>query len=67
MPQIPNEKDYLTPKEAADYLRRGVRTLEDWRKEKRGPRFYRRGEGRKACILYRRRDLDDWLAQHASW
>lgn len=61
----PESREYLTPKEAADYMRRHVRTLEDWRRDKKGPRYMKLGEKKKACILYRRRDIDDWLARHA--
>jgi len=52
------EQKYETPA-AADYLG-GIapRTLEAWRVFGRGPRFIKIG----SRVVYRRRDLDAWLA-----
>jgi len=60
---IPPGKVYLTPKEAARYLAKAPGTLEEWRREKKGPRYYKLGPERKAAILYHRHDLDLWIAQ----
>jgi excisionase family DNA binding protein len=49
----------LTEREAAEYLRVAPRTLQRWRQLGRGPRFVRAGRR----VLYRQRDLDDWLDQ----
>jgi hypothetical protein len=57
-------KTYLTPKEAADYLRRAPKTLEDWRVQKKGPRYHKLGPSKKAAVLYHRSDLDSWMARH---
>ncbi|WP_423415852.1 helix-turn-helix transcriptional regulator [Hyphomicrobium sp. B1] len=57
-------KTFHVPKEAASFLRSHVRTLEDWRREGRGPRFYKLGSRKRAKILYRRRDLETWVDMH---
>lgn len=56
---IQDEK-LLTPKEAADVVRRSEITLKRWRKGSKGPP-YSRIEGR---ILYRYSDLMKWVASH---
>jgi hypothetical protein len=58
------DKVYLTPKEAAAYLRNSPHTLLYWRQRKKGPPYIKLGEAKKAAILYRRSDLDEWLAKH---
>jgi excisionase family DNA binding protein len=50
----------LRPDEAASYLRTSERTLARWRKQRIGPRWVRAGRS----VLYRRQDLDGWLAQN---
>ncbi|MQM39676.1 hypothetical protein KBTX_03707 [wastewater metagenome] len=50
----------MTPREAADYLRVGQRSLERWRHERRGPRWTRIGHQ----VRYRRADLDAYAAAH---
>ena len=57
-------KDYLNPMEAALYLRFSARTLEEWRRERKGPCFYKLGTSRRSRILYRRVDLDQWLTRY---
>lgn len=47
----------LTPAEAAEKLRTGVRTIERWRHTGGGPRFLK--VGRK--VAYRIEDLEAWL------
>jgi hypothetical protein len=61
---IADGKVYLTPKEAARYLNRGPSTLEEGRRLKKGPRYYKLGPEKKAAILYHRHDLDTWMARH---
>jgi excisionase family DNA binding protein len=51
--------EYLTLDEAADYLRRPVDTLRHWRKQGYGPKAARVGRG----LLYRRAEIDAWVAQ----
>ena len=43
---------------AATYLGANPRTLEGWRVRGGGPRFIKVGRR----VVYRRRDLDEWLA-----
>jgi excisionase family DNA binding protein len=49
----------LTPQEAADYLRTGVRTLERWRRVGGGPVFVKIGRR----VGYRLADLESWVSQ----
>jgi len=46
--------------EAAHYLGISVRTLEGWAVRGGGPRMLKLG----SRVVYRRRDLDAWLAAH---
>ena len=61
MPQDPEEL-FTTP-EAADWLRVRPETMRTWRYSGRGPRFVRLGDGPKAPIRYRRRDLESYLSK----
>lgn len=47
---------YLTPREAAAYLKLSPVTLAQWRCKDRGPAFLKLG----AAVRYARRDLDAW-------
>jgi excisionase family DNA binding protein len=47
----------LTEREASEYLSVAPRTLQRWRQLGRGPKYVRAGRR----VLYRKRDLDDWL------
>ena len=58
------DKVYLTPKEAAAYLRHSPHTLQEWRQKKIGPPYIKLGVAKKAAVLYRRIDLDEWLSKH---
>jgi len=55
------EERFLTPKEAAAYLRVSKSYLDKLRVYGGGPKFLRFG---KRKILYRKSDLDFWAAQH---
>lgn len=57
-----NENEWMTPEEAARYLRRTERALAQLRYRGGGPRFTKAG-GR---ILYRRGALVEWLDSHES-
>lgn len=52
------ERDYLTARQAANYLKSTEKTLKQWRYAGRGPAYVKRG-GR---ILYLKTDLDTYLA-----
>ncbi len=57
---IPPPSDLLTTEEAAAVLRLSPRTLRRWRDDgDEGPAYARLGRR----ILYRRRDLDDYVRQ----
>ena len=53
---------YLTADEAADYLRVSAKTLERWRVEGSGPRFFKAGPGLRSRVLYRQSDLEAWVS-----
>jgi len=50
--------EYLKTPEAATYSRLSVPTLERKRLTGDGPPFIKAGK----CVIYRRSDLDEWLA-----
>jgi len=50
----------LTQSETAELLRLSERTLERWRVVGGGPVFCKLGKR----VLYRRADLDEWIASH---
>ncbi|MCX4244272.1 helix-turn-helix domain-containing protein [Paraliomyxa miuraensis] len=54
--------DVLTPKQAAKYLYLSHRTLETMRTRGGGPPFAKLGDGRSSRVLYRKGDLDAWIA-----
>lgn len=54
--------EFMTAPEVAAYLRRTVQTLYHWRNHNVGPRATRVGRG----LLYRRSDVDSWLADQAA-
>lgn len=56
----PMTRENLRPDEAASYLRTSDRTLSRWRQMRIGPPWVRAGR----AVLYRRKDLDEWLAQN---
>ncbi len=58
----PSEENYLTPAEAAAYIRRAPRTLEEWRINKTGPVYLKLGASKRSNVMYRKRDLDAWMA-----
>jgi hypothetical protein len=52
----------LTPAQAAAILHVEPRTLEGWRRQRIGPRYFQYS-GR--CVRYRPEDLREWLDGHA--
>lgn len=50
----------LPTTEAAEYIGFGVSTMRRWRAEGIGPLYVQHG----SSIVYRVRDLDDWLRRH---
>lgn len=53
-------KAALPPAEAAEYIGFGVSTMRRWRAEGVGPNYVKHG----SSIVYRVKDLDDWLRRH---
>ncbi|MDG4825674.1 helix-turn-helix domain-containing protein [Asanoa sp. WMMD1127] len=51
-----------TPAEVAEYLRKPVRTLEQWRYVGTGPKFVKAGRD----VRYRWSDVDAWLDQQTA-
>lgn len=49
--------DFLTPKQAAEFLGLAVGTLANWRVRGDGPRFFRLGGSRGGYVRYDRADL----------
>lgn len=58
-----DQQPTFTAKEAAHYLRVADSTLANWRYLGTGPSFVRLGGGR-GKIIYRREDLDTFLASN---
>jgi hypothetical protein len=56
-----NPAGYLTTVEAADFVRLSPRTLERLRVQGTGPRYIKAGPGKRAKVLYRIADLQEWL------
>ena len=54
----PTPKSWLRPNEAAIYTGVAERTLENMRRERRGPRYSRLGH---SLVRYSVADLDEWL------
>ncbi len=61
MPETAEGERYLTTAEAADYLRLKKRTLEEYRIQRKGPRYVKLGETKRSNVLYRKSDLDVWM------
>lgn len=53
--------NYISPQEAAKYCGVKFRTLQLWRSEGRGPRYYKRGNR----VLYKPSDIDAWIEKSA--
>ena len=58
-PQVPHSELLQSWKEIANYLRRGVRTVQRW--QGMGLPVRHLGHGRKAPVVADARDLDRWL------
>jgi len=61
---IDSSQTLLTTLEAAQFLRLSVRTLEGYRNDATGPRYYKLGPGRRAKVVYRPIDLTAWVDKH---
>ena len=56
-------QEVFTPKEAAEFLRFKVETLESYRVKGFGPRYRRVGDRVRGRVRYLREDLLEWLNQ----
>lgn len=55
--------EWMTAKQASEYLGVSTHTLAHWRVERRGPRWHRYGNfSRNALVRYMRNDLDAYIA-----
>jgi Helix-turn-helix domain len=61
--QISDLPAYLTPPEAAKFLSVSVGALGVWRREHRGPKFYRLNH---SAVRYLASDLIDYMAERAA-
>jgi Helix-turn-helix domain len=51
----------VSTEEAAQLVRLSPRTLEGYRDQGTGPRYYKLGPGARAKVVYKIGDLDEWL------
>ncbi|MEQ1715126.1 MAG: helix-turn-helix domain-containing protein [Hyphomicrobium sp.] len=58
------DDDLLTRSEAAERLRISISTLERLALQGAGPAYSRLGNGKRNRVVYRRRDLEDWITAH---
>ena len=54
-------KKLLSAKELAEFLGVQINKLAVWRMTGDGPRFLKLGDGSRAAVRYRVRDVEDWL------
>jgi len=53
--------EFLTTAQLARLLHRKDQTIRAWRLRGHGPRYVRLGNGLKAPVVYRWRDIEEWL------
>lgn len=58
-------EQFLNTIDAAKILQLSPRTLERMRVEGGGPPFLKAGPGKRSRVLYRYKDLIDWLSQRS--
>ena len=56
--QLMNSSDFLTDLQLAERWHMHPRTLENWRQQGRGPRFFKLHDGPKAPVRYRLEDIE---------
>ena len=54
---------YLTSMQLARLLNLKPQTVRAWRLRGHGPRYIRLGNGPKAPVAYRQRDVEEWLEE----
>lgn len=55
----------LSTSQASDYIGYKPQTLRKWRLEGRGPKYCRLGSSLKARVVYRLKDIEDYLDSHS--
>ena len=55
--------DWLTTAGLAAWLQRREQTVRKWRHVGGGPPYVRLGDGLTSPVVYRRQDVEDWLAK----
>jgi excisionase family DNA binding protein len=53
-------KDLMTTEELAAYIGVKPSTIIRWRTDRKGPKYFKNGEGR-APVIYRKSDVDAWM------
>ena len=56
--------DLLHPRQVAERYGITPETLSNWRREGKGPRFIRLGDGPRPRAMYRLQDVIDWESKH---
>ena len=56
-----DNKDLMTTNECGKYLNMCVQTLARWRMEKKGPKYFKLGEGKNSRVFYKAQDVDEWV------
>lgn len=54
----------LTSKELAERWKMSEQILRVWRLKKKGPQYFKLGEGKKASVRYRLDDVEAWEKQY---
>lgn len=55
--------ELMTPNQLAAYLNLDAGTLQNWRTQRRGPRWVKLGKGRNAKVVYNSADVERWIAE----
>lgn len=58
-----DEQQFLTPKEAADFLRLKESGLAERRVRGGGPRYFKVGSKSRSKVIYRKSDIIEWIEQ----
>ncbi len=61
MTRLVEPVEYMTPKQTAEYLDVSLDALQEWRNERRGPKFI---QSSSRFVRYRRADVDAWAEEN---
>ena len=62
IPPPPIVTDLMRPRAVSEMIGAALPTLDQWRREGRGPAYVKLGTGRGARVVYHRIDVEAWLA-----